>query len=127
MDSLVAVLLTEAGKLVSGAEGEVMATAERLRLTPEEYGKIKIRFDSEALIKSAAASILIAITVITAETLRYDRLLLPAYILLGAATYTLASRALKAAKPEDIKLIRNYLGPRLSFLPDLATKLLRPK
>jgi len=87
-------------------------------------GKIKLNLDNEALKKSVAASTIMALTVIAAETLHYDRLLLPGYILLGAATYTLALRALKAAKTEDIKLIRGYLGPRLGFLPDLATRLL---
>lgn len=41
MDSFVSILTLEAGKPVSNAEGEVRATAERLKLTPEEYGKIR--------------------------------------------------------------------------------------
>ena len=40
-DSFVSVLTLEAGKPVSNADGEVKATAERLKLTPEEYGKIR--------------------------------------------------------------------------------------
>jgi glyceraldehyde-3-phosphate dehydrogenase [NAD(P)+] len=40
-DSFVSTLTLEAGKPVSNAEGEVKATAERLKLTPEEYGKIR--------------------------------------------------------------------------------------
>ena len=34
-------LTLEAGKPISNAEGEVKATAERLKLTPDEYGKIR--------------------------------------------------------------------------------------
>ena len=41
MESFVALLALEAGKPRSNAEGEVKATAERLKLTPEEYGKIR--------------------------------------------------------------------------------------
>jgi len=40
-DAFVTVLALEAGKPRSNAEGEVRATAERLKLTPEEYGKIR--------------------------------------------------------------------------------------
>jgi len=40
-DSLSSILTLEAGKPRSNAEGEVKSTAERLKLTPEEYGKIR--------------------------------------------------------------------------------------
>jgi len=40
-DSFVRILTLEAGKPASNAEGEVKATAERLKLTPEDYGKIR--------------------------------------------------------------------------------------
>jgi len=39
--SFTTVLMHEAGKPGSNAEGEVKATAERLKLTPDEYGKIR--------------------------------------------------------------------------------------
>ena len=41
MASFSSILTLEAGKPKSNAEGEVKATAERLKLTPEEYGKIR--------------------------------------------------------------------------------------
>jgi glyceraldehyde-3-phosphate dehydrogenase [NAD(P)+] len=41
LEAFVVVLALEAGKPRSNAEGEVKATAERLKLTPEEYGKIR--------------------------------------------------------------------------------------
>ena len=41
MSSFVWFLTQEAGKPVANAEGEVKATAERLQLTPEEYGRIR--------------------------------------------------------------------------------------
>ncbi len=41
MSSFVWFLTREAGKPASNAEGEVKATAERLKLTPDEYGKIR--------------------------------------------------------------------------------------
>jgi len=40
-ETFVSVLALEAGKPHSNAHGEVKATAERLKLTPEEYGKIR--------------------------------------------------------------------------------------
>ena len=41
IESFTTVLIHEAGKPRSNAEGEVKATAERLKLTPDEYGKIR--------------------------------------------------------------------------------------
>ena len=41
MESFVQILTLEAGKPKSNAQGEVKATAERLKLTPDEYGKIR--------------------------------------------------------------------------------------
>jgi len=41
VESFTTVLIHEAGKPRSNAEGEVKATAERLKLTPDEYGKIR--------------------------------------------------------------------------------------
>jgi glyceraldehyde-3-phosphate dehydrogenase [NAD(P)+] len=41
MDSFTTILTLEAGKPLSNAQGEVRSTAERLKLTPEEYGKIR--------------------------------------------------------------------------------------
>ena len=41
IEHLVRVLTLEAGKPISNAEGEVKATAERLKLTPDEYGRIR--------------------------------------------------------------------------------------
>lgn len=41
IEHFVRVLILEAGKPISNAEGEVKATAERLKLTPDEYGKIR--------------------------------------------------------------------------------------
>jgi glyceraldehyde-3-phosphate dehydrogenase [NAD(P)+] len=40
-DSFVSILALEAGKPLSNAKGEVRSTAERLKLTPEDYGKIR--------------------------------------------------------------------------------------
>lgn len=40
-NSFISLLTLEAGKTLSNAEGEVKATAERLKLTPEDYGKIR--------------------------------------------------------------------------------------
>jgi glyceraldehyde-3-phosphate dehydrogenase [NAD(P)+] len=40
-DSFTTILTLEAGKPRSNAEGEVKSTAERLKLTPEDYGKIR--------------------------------------------------------------------------------------
>lgn len=39
-ESFISILTLEAGKPFSNAEGEVKATAERLKLAPQEYGKI---------------------------------------------------------------------------------------
>ena len=41
LDAFVTILALEAGKPRSNAEGEIKSTAERLKLTPEDYGKIR--------------------------------------------------------------------------------------
>jgi glyceraldehyde-3-phosphate dehydrogenase [NAD(P)+] len=41
LEAFTDILALEAGKTLSNAQGEVKSTAERLKLTPEEYGKIR--------------------------------------------------------------------------------------
>ena len=51
----------------------------------------------------------------------YNKLLLPVYILVGGGVYVLMLRLLRAVTEEDLALIENYLGGRLS----LGTRVLR--
>jgi len=77
--------------------------------------KIKITFDKEALTKSLVASLVMAMVVAAAEILRYSKYLLPLYVLVGASTYLAALRILRAIKPSDIELLRQYLGTRFDI------------
>lgn len=81
---------------------------------------LSIDFDTEALWKSAAAAIIMAIAVVL---LRYavkgvaiEYYLLPLYALVGSAVYFFSLVALRAIKKHDVELIHDYLPGRLKRL-----------
>jgi len=78
-------------------------------------GKIRIAFDKEALQKSLAASLVMALAVVSIQYLHYSKYLLPLYAFVGGSIYLATLRILHAIKPSDMQLIRQYLGPRFQF------------
>mgnify|MGYP007084711070 FL=1 len=54
----------------------------------------------------------------------YSKLYLPIYVLIGGAIYLFMLRLTNAIKPEDVRLMKEYLGPRLSPLIKPFEKLL---
>ncbi|MFB0523512.1 MAG: polysaccharide biosynthesis C-terminal domain-containing protein, partial [Candidatus Bathyarchaeia archaeon] len=77
-------------------------------------GKVHgLHIDRDALGKSCAASAAMALVVVAFELLLQNRYLLPIYIVLGAAVYLLAIKALHVFQPADIDLISNFLPPQL--------------
>jgi len=85
---------------------------------------IRLSFDLDALWKSFAASTAMAIIVWLTQYVFYSRLLLPAYIIVGAVTYLIGLRLLRALRPADIQLGIQFLGKRYEPLVNLVGKIL---
>ena len=50
------------------------------------------------------------------QLIRYSKFMLPSYVLIGATVYLLMLRVLKVVNAEDLKLVRDFLGERLSVV-----------
>lgn len=88
--------------------------------------KIRLQFDLEGIKKNLIAAIVMAGVVVAVQTQFYSRYLTPVYIITGALVYLLMLRLLKAINPDDIRLIRDYLGPRLTVVSNLLSMVLLP-
>jgi len=86
--------------------------------------RMRLSFDLEAFWKSFAASTAMAIAVWLTQYVFYNRLLLPAYVIVGAVTYLIGLRLLKAVHPADAQLAVEFLGKRYEPLVNLAGKIL---
>jgi O-antigen/teichoic acid export membrane protein len=75
---------------------------------------VKVEIDKQALVKALIAASIMAVTVIVAQQFYYSKLLLPAYILIGAATYLTSLRLLKIITKKDILLLNQLLGKRIT-------------
>ena len=84
-----------------------------LLLTMHFLSKIvKIEIDKQAFTKTLAASATMAATVLAAQQVYYNKLLLPAYVLIGVIVYVAAMRLLKVPNKSDINLIGQILGEK---------------
>ena len=72
--------------------------------------------DVEMAWKTLVASVAMALVLIAVQMAVYSRILLPAYVLLGAIVYVILLRVLKAIRDHDIELIERYLGARFGFV-----------
>jgi len=88
--------------------------------------EMKLKFDNEAIWKSWAASIPMAIIVLSMQYFWYNKFIFPIYVLAGATIYLLMLRVLNAGKPRDFELMRLYVGERFAFAADWMEKLLLP-
>ena len=81
---------------------------------------LDVGFDKEALWKSAAAAIVMAIAVIllchAVKGIAIEYYLLLLYAIVGSAVYFLSLVALKAIKKHDVELIHDYLPRRFKRL-----------
>ena len=85
---------------------------------------IRLSFDLEALWKSFAASIPMAIMVWLIQYVFYNRLLFPAYVMVGAVTYLIGLRLLRALRPADRQLAVVFLGKQYEPLVNLVWEIL---
>ena len=85
--------------------------------------KVNVKLDSQAILKSLAASGTMALIIQALQIFYYNPLLLPVYLLAGFLIYLLALRTMKTVNTADIHLLRNALGPRSSRICDLLTQI----
>jgi len=78
--------------------------------------KIRLSFDLEAFWKSLLASIVMALAVYDVQALYQNKFYLPIYAIIGGAIYLAMLRLTNAIRPEDVRLMKEYLGPRFSPL-----------
>jgi len=60
------------------------------------------------------ASTVMAIGVAASQTYHYNKFYLPIYALIGGAICLFMLRSTNAIKSEDVRLMKEYLGPRFS-------------
>lgn len=89
--------------------------------------KLKLRFDTVAYGFAWLASIVMAVVVLTFEVAIYSKYLLPFYAAVGAAVWVLVLRLSKAVNDEDLELLSEFLGPRLTFVSKWLSVLLGVK
>jgi len=95
------------GVATVGSAGMTVFVLKRMRA---------MSIDIEMTWKSLAAGTVMAAAVIIIQMIRYSKILLPAYVLLGAIVYLVLLRGLNAIRDHDIELIERYLGARLAFV-----------
>ncbi|MDH5635035.1 MAG: polysaccharide biosynthesis C-terminal domain-containing protein, partial [Candidatus Bathyarchaeota archaeon] len=88
------------------------------------WKRMPIRFDREAVWKSWTAAIGMFIAIWFIQHMHFSPYLLPLYIVVGGTTYMIALRLLRAVNEDDIKLIRNLLGKRATFILNIVEKVL---
>lgn len=99
---------------------------------------LRIEFDKEAAWKSAAASVMMILSIFAMEFLRamvespYQLLvlrlrLLPIYAVVGVSVYLVSLIALKTVERRDVELLHNYLPTRLRWIAGLLSQIARPR
>ena len=86
--------------------------------------RMPIRLDKEALWKSWTAATFMFLVVGVIEWVYLSQYLLPFYIFAGGVAYVTALKMLKAVNENDIQLIRNLTGKRLSPIVNVLEKIL---
>jgi O-antigen/teichoic acid export membrane protein len=86
--------------------------------------RIEVELDLRAILKSLIAAAIMAAVVGLVQVVYFDKYLLPVYMAIGALTYFLLLKILRATTPEDYRLARQVLGERMAFLVDIAERLL---
>jgi len=124
---LAAILLVPQLSLVGMAfargVGMVVLTMITIRLVRNAIG---LKVDFEALWKSAFAGLVMGVVVLGVETLVCSRYLLPLYVAVGAVTYLLMIRVLRAVRVYDIELVETFMGRRWTPVMNGLKKVLTP-
>jgi O-antigen/teichoic acid export membrane protein len=86
--------------------------------------KLPVTFDKTAIIKSLTCSIIMAAVIWLIQSVVYNPLLLPLYLLCGLFVYLFSLRVLKAVTAEDLDFLRNVAGPRFRTIIWLLSRIL---
>jgi len=129
--SLTTLLLFPVFGIEGAALGRATLFTSTLVIGLYEARKVfKTMFDLGALWKSVVASLLMALAVYSIGSLGAAAISIPAGVFLGAAIYLMMLRFLKAAKPEDIRILSELLLSKLGRLSGhmerVITRLLVP-
>jgi O-antigen/teichoic acid export membrane protein len=86
--------------------------------------KMALQVDILAVTKNLFASAIMAVVLAAFQVVVYSKFLLPVYVLIGAVVYLILLRLLRAVDPADLSLLRGFLGPRLSPVSDMLSRVL---
>ena len=86
-----------------------------------------LSIDFDMAWKSTLAGAVMGAVLVAAQTVVYSKILLPAYVVLGAIIYLVLLRVLRAVGTRDIQLIQEYLGARLGFLAAVLGAIVVPR
>lgn len=81
--------------------------------------KIAIQLDLRAIAKNLFAGASMALVVAAVQLVTYSKFMLPLYMLIGTVVYLIMLRLLKAVDAADLKILRGFLGKRLSRISNL--------
>lgn len=114
--SLTPILLPPMGivgmAIIKGMSGIVNFGATLITLNKSFH----VEIDRKALRKAWTSGIAMVLVIVVTEKIWFTRSLLPLYVTIGAVTYFLMLKELKAIKPVDVKLIEDFLGEKLKPL-----------
>jgi O-antigen/teichoic acid export membrane protein len=89
--------------------------------------KMTLQVDVLAVTKNLFASTVMAVVLVAIQFIIYSKFLLPVYVLTGAFVYLILLRLLRAVEPADLSLLRGFLGPRLSLVSNILSRVLLPE
>jgi len=114
--------------IVGASVARDIATVVSLCLTIYALKRMRVlSLDLEMAWKSLAAGALMGGALIAIQAVAYSKILLPAYMVLGASIYLILLRVLRAVTAHDIQLIQKYFGARLGFLAAMLAEILVPR
>ena len=125
---VVAYLLVPEYGMVGASMARALAIILVAALTILMVGrKMELQVDIPAVAKNLLAGTVMAVLLIAIQLIIYSKLLLPAYVLIGAVVYLILLRLLRAVEPADLSLLRGFLGPTLSPVSNVLSWVLLPK
>jgi len=88
--------------------------------------KLTLDLDVAIITKTLFAAGVMAAVVLGIQFVWYSKFLLPVYLLIGAAVYLVMLRLLKVAEPDDLDLLKRFLGGRFSLISRILEWILLP-
>jgi O-antigen/teichoic acid export membrane protein len=86
--------------------------------------EITLQLDLRSIAKHLFAGGTMALVILAVELVKYSKLLLPVYVLVGAVAYSILLRLLKAVDASDMYLLSRLLGKNLSPVSQILSWIL---